>query len=326
VTAVPDPERVRPALKPWYRTLQREERLLLQFGEKLVSFEGRAATRLLPALLPLLDGTRTVDEIVETLGLPVRPAVEKALTLLDEQGVLTVGAPEHVHDSAWRSAEFLAATDPLGRPAQELLATVESAAVAVAGSGPLAAEIASSLRRSGIAGLERLALDTAASRLERFELAVAVPAGVELPSLAAWNVSAFQVSLPWLQVLPFDGLLAAVGPFYVPGETACYECFRARRASNVDYGRELLALEEVGVPLPAAAGLEQAVAGLAATLMLRWLAHGDQFLPGAWYALELEPQPALEAHVLYRVPRCRVCSGLEEGSQPLPWHKGAEAA
>ena len=310
-------------LKPWYRTLQREDRFLLQFGEKLVSFEGRAATQLLPALLPLLDGTRTVDEIVETLGLPVRPAVEKALALLDEQGVLTAGAPENVHDYALRSAEFLAATDPLGRPAKELLATIEPATVAVAGSGPLAAEIASSLRRSGIARLERLALDAAASHLERFELAVAVPAGEELPRLAAWNVAAFQTSLPWLQVLPFDGLLAAVGPFYVPRETACYECFKVRRASNVDYGREFLALQEVGVPLPAVAGLEQAVAGLAATVALRWLAHRDQFLPGVWYALELEPQPALEAHVLYRVPRCRACSGLEQCSQPLPWHKGA---
>jgi bacteriocin biosynthesis cyclodehydratase domain-containing protein len=323
VTAVPESKAVRLQLKPWYRTLQREDRFLLQFGEKLVSFEGRAATQLLPALLPLLDGTRTVDEIVETLGLPVRPAVEKALALLDEQGVLTAGAPEHVHDYALRSAEFLAATDPLGRPAKELLATIEPATVAVAGSGPLAAEIASSLRRSGIARLERLALDAAASHLERFELAVAVPAGEELPRLAAWNVAAFQTSLPWLQVLPFDGLLAAVGPFYVPGETACYECFRVRRASNVDYGREFLALQEVGVPLPAVAGLEQAVAGLAATVALRWLAHRDQFLPGVWYALELEPQPALEAHVLYRVPRCRACSGLEQCSQPLPWHKGA---
>jgi bacteriocin biosynthesis cyclodehydratase domain-containing protein len=326
VTAVPESKPVRPALKPWYRALQREDRLLLQYGEKLVSFEGRAATQLLPALLPLLDGTRTVDEIVETLGLPVRPAVEKALTLLDEQGVLTAGAPEHVHDSARRSAEFLAATDPLGRPAQELLATIEPAAVAVAGSGPLAAEIASTLRRSGIGGLERLPIDGAASHLGRFELAVAVPAGEEVPSLAAWNVSALQVSLPWLQVLPFDGLLAAVGPLYVPGETACYECFKTRRASNVDYGRELLALQEVGVPLPAAAGLELAVAGLAATLALRWIAHRDQFLPGAWYALELGLQPALEAHVLYRVPRCRACSGLERGAQPLPWHKGAAVA
>ena len=68
------------------------------------------------------------------------------------------------------------------------------------------------------------------------------------------------------------------------------------------------------------------VAGLAATLALRWLAHRDQFLPGAWYALELGVRPALGAHVLYRVPRCPACSGLGAAAEPLPWHKGAAAA
>jgi bacteriocin biosynthesis cyclodehydratase domain-containing protein len=315
-----------PALKPWYRVLHRDDEVLLQYAEALVSFEGRAAGLLLPSLLPLLDGTRSVDEIVEVLGAAVRPAVENALALLCEHGLLTERTPPGVVDSVRRSAEFLAVADPLGRSARELIAVLETASAAVVGSGALAADVASGLRRSGLGRLARLPLDAARADLEPLELAVAVPAGEELPGLPAWNESALKATLPWLQVLPFDGVFSAVGPLYVPGESACYECFRTRRASNVDEGRGFLALQDVAAPLPAAAGLEQAVAGLAATLALRWLVHGDQFLPGTWYALELHPQPSLEAHVLYRVPRCPVCSGLAVAAQPLPWHKGAAAA
>jgi bacteriocin biosynthesis cyclodehydratase domain-containing protein len=315
----------RPALKPWYRVLERQDKLLLQYGETLVSFEGRAATRLLPALLPLLDGTRSLDEIVEIIGPAVRQAVERALGLLQEHGVLTEPALEAVTESERRSAEFLAATDPHGRTTAELLATIRTARVVVAGAGSLAADVASSLRRSGI-GVERLVLPAESAEFSGFQLALAVPSGEELPSLSAWNEAALRAALPWLQVLPFDGLFGAVGPLYVPGETACYECFRIRRASNVDYGREFLALQDVPAALPAAASVEQTVAGLAATFALRWLAFRDQFLPGTWHALELGVRPALGVHVLYRVPRCPTCSGLGKAAQPLPWHKGAAAA
>jgi bacteriocin biosynthesis cyclodehydratase domain-containing protein len=316
----------RPLLKPWYRLLHRENEVLLQYGETLVSFEGRAAGRLLPALLCLLDGTRSVDEIVEIMGPKVRRAVEQALALLEEHELLTEPAPEGVAEAEARAAEFLAATDHRGRPPAELLAAIRAAQVAVAGSGPLAAESASSLRRSGVSGVERLPLAATSPELECFQLVVAVPSGEELPALSAWNEATLTAGVPWLQVLPFDGLFAAVGPLYVPGETGCYECFRTRRAANIDYGREFLALQEVGAPLPAAASLVQTIAGLAATLALRWLAHRDQFLPGTWYALELAPQPDLGAHVLYRLPRCRACSGLGVAAQPLPWHRGAAAA
>jgi bacteriocin biosynthesis cyclodehydratase domain-containing protein len=316
----------RPVLKPWYRLLHLEGKVLLQYGETLVSFEGRAAGRLLPALLPLLDGTRSVDEIVEIVGPAVRPAVEQALALLDENGLLTEPAPDAVAEGERRSAEFLAATDHRGRPPAELLATIRATPVAVAGSGPLAAEAASSLRRSGVSEVGRLSLEAASGELERFQLILAVPTGEEVPALSAWNEAALTARVPWLQVLPFDGLFASVGPLYVPGDTGCYECFRARRAANVDYGREFLALQGIGTRLPAPASLDQTIAGLAATLALRWLAHRDQFFPGTWYTLELALRPALGPHVLYRVPRCPACSGLGATAQPLPWHRGAVAA
>lgn len=316
----------RPALKPWYRLLQDDDKLLLQYGETVVSFEGRAVRRLLPALLPLLDGTRSLDEIVQIVGPPVRRAVEQALDLLDRHGLLTEAAAGSLTESERRSADFLAATDPAGRSPAALLAALRAAHVAVAGSGSLALEVASSLRRSGVGVVEQLPLGAPSGELGRFELVVAAPEGEKLPSLSDWNRAALAAGIPWLQVLPFDGHFCAVGPLYVPGETGCYECFRIRRAANVDCGRDFLALQDVSARLPASACLEQTVAGLTATTALRWLAHEDPFLPGTWYALEPVPQPALGTHVLYRVPRCPSCSGLGDVAQPLPWHRAAAPA
>jgi bacteriocin biosynthesis cyclodehydratase domain-containing protein len=313
----------RPALKPWYRLHQDDHTLLLQYGETVVSFEGGAVRRLVPALLPLLDGTRSVDEIVQILGPPVRRAVEQALDLLDRHSLLNEVTERGLADSERRSAEFLAATDPAGRSPAALLAAMRGARVAVVGSGSLALEVASSLRRSGVRALEQLPLGAPSAEATRFQLAVVVPRGEELPSLPVWSEAALAAELPWLQVLPFDGLFAAVGPLYVPRETGCYECFRIRRASNVDCGRAFLALQDVPVPLPASASLEQVVAGLAATTALRWLVRQDPFVAGTWYALELAPQPTLGTHVLYRVPRCPSCSGLTSIARPLPWHRAA---
>ena len=51
--AVPE----RPLLKPWYRHASFERRTVLEYGDAAVILEGAAANRLLPELLPLLDGT-----------------------------------------------------------------------------------------------------------------------------------------------------------------------------------------------------------------------------------------------------------------------------
>src|SRR5207245_3631404 len=82
-----------PYLPPWYRVVTGPGKVVLEYGQRIVCLEGRAADRLLPALLPLLDGRRTLDEIVCALGEPVRAAVERALDELTAHGLLTEGPP-----------------------------------------------------------------------------------------------------------------------------------------------------------------------------------------------------------------------------------------
>src|SRR4051812_40374554 len=127
----------RPLLKPWYRVGSMEGRTILQHLESVVVLKGRAADRLLPVLLPLLDGTRSLDEIVAELGEPARPAIEQAVALLNEHGLLTNGVA--LRTPLKESAEFVTAGDPLGSLAERADALAGSV-VAVLGSGRAALE------------------------------------------------------------------------------------------------------------------------------------------------------------------------------------------
>src|SRR5579864_5579639 len=120
----------RPLLKPWYRVSAEGGRSVLRYAGSVLEFEGAAAQRLIPHLLPLLDGTRTVDDVAAELGEKVRPAVEHALTLMRAHDLLTEPSPPGA-DS--RCAELLAATT--GNTIADVHARLRVADACVIGTG-----------------------------------------------------------------------------------------------------------------------------------------------------------------------------------------------
>lgn len=314
----------RPLLKPWYRLAEVEGRLVLEYAHKAIVLEGEATTRLLPALLPLLDGTRTVSELVAVLGETVEPAVANALALLGSHGLLSEPfAPGDERPTAFaETASFLASVSSRGTTPPRAAELVERARVAVAGDGPVAEDLARVLRVSGLRDVVRAGL---AGPPHEVDLAVAAPSSAQLPELAQWNEAALDRGTTWLSVLPFDGRFTAIGPLFVPGETCCYECYRLRRASNLGYWQEFWELERAPAARPAAPAAILAVAGLAALLALRWLVERDPELPGVLFALELAGAFALAGHHVYRVPRCPKCSEAARVAAVLPWYERDEA-
>jgi bacteriocin biosynthesis cyclodehydratase domain-containing protein len=311
-----------PHLAPWYRVATGAGKVILEYGQRIVSLEGRAAERLLPALLPLLDGRRTVEEIVQVLGPEVRPAVEHALGALAEHGVLEAGPPlpDGLPRPVAGTVELLASLRPGSRPLAETAAMVAACSVAVAGDGVAGVEAARLLRAGGVAVERTETVETPV------DLTICAPSGEERARLVEWNHQALDARAPWLQILPFDGRYASIGPLYLPGDTCCYECFRLRVQANLDGGVEFagfdaLPSDDVCAADAVAPALEAILGGLAALLVMGWLVHGDQYAPAAFYALELLPTLGLTLHHVYRVPRCRACSGLADVAPPLPWHK-----
>jgi bacteriocin biosynthesis cyclodehydratase domain-containing protein len=312
----------KPQLKPWYRWTATNGAIVFEHGQTAVVFEGRAAERLLPLLLPLLDGTHSVAELVDVLGAAAEPAVANALALLAERGLLADAdaGPAAGLDDLTETETFLAAMSPTTAPAiiRDRLGAVE---VDVAGSGPAAGTILGLLHDCGVGLARGVGLDEALDGgATAGSFAVVVPGAAEISQLAEWNRRAIADGRPWLQVLPFDGRFAAIGPLFVPGETCCYACYRTRRAATSGYGGEFLAVDET--PLEAGGGpaIAAAVAGVAGVVAVRWLALSDHHLPGVLFALEGRGT-SLTQHRVYRVPRCAACSGLREAAPPLPWFK-----
>jgi bacteriocin biosynthesis cyclodehydratase domain-containing protein len=305
---------VRPLLAPWLRVLHTEQGVLLEYGQRTLALRGRTAVRVAPTLLPLLDGTRTVDEIIGYLGEPARPAVERVLAELAARALLRDGPASDAVRPLRATAELVDSLAPALRDARRVEQALATARMAVVGSGTLAVEIVRLLRLSGVGVHAATALEPG--------LSLTICASSDPGDLRACNARALATGVPWFQVLPFDGRLATIGPLYLPRETACYECFCLRRAANLDLGVPLVRVEEVESRAPAAPAADSAVAGLAALTVLRWLVHRDHFTPGAFSALELAGEVAsLTLHFVHRVPRCRSCSTTAGIAPPLPWHK-----
>ena len=228
-----------PYLAPWYRIAATDDEIVLEYGQRIVCLAGRAGAALMPALLPLLDGTRTLDEIVDVLGEPARPAIDVALERLTEYDLVLEGPPLPADAPAplVATAELLASLRPAGLSPAEMAESLGSQSVAVVGIGAAAVEVGRLLRQSGVR-VERE--ETISSG---FDLVICAPAPAELPRLGEWNGQALACGQPWLQVLPFDGRYAAIGPLYLPEETSCFECFRLRRLANLGAGDELRLLE-----------------------------------------------------------------------------------
>jgi len=238
--------------------------------------------------------------------------VESALRLLTEHRLLVEGPPGPEHDPAAAAAGFVAAATGSRTPAA-IADALRRARVAVVGSGALAADAARALRAGGIGVIADVAAPV--------DLVVAAPAAAESGVLVGWNRAALARGVSWLQVLPFDGRYACVGPLYLPGETCCFECFRRRRRANLDVGDELDLLETIPATYPAAPFMSALVAAVAVTTALRWLVVGDHGAPSAFYAVELGDDLAVSRHHVHRVPRCPACSGLADAAAPLPWFK-----
>ncbi len=307
----------RPALAPWCRLVEDDSRVLIEHGGTLVTLEGVAARARLPRLLPLLDGTRTRDDLAGALGHAAAPAVDNALTLLAEHELLVEGPALAEGRPAAAAATFAAAVAGSAAPAAAADA-LESACVAVLGSGPIAGELSRLLSLSG-SRVETLSLDREPAT---GSFVVAAPGHDDHDALPGLNALALRRGDPWLQVLPYDGRFVIAGPVFVPGSSACHACFVTRRAAASGYDEDFDVVERTTSRAPLPAPLVAVAAGLAAVLAVRWLTMADPTLPGRFYALEAGPVLGLRFDRLLRVPRCAAC-GPHAQAVPSPWFETA---
>lgn len=214
---------------------------------------GEATRQFLPRLLPLLDGSRSVDDILGAMPDVDQSRVLSALKLLYSKGLLedagaagTEGlSPEELRRHR-AQLNFFSRYIGVSRKVQnryEAQRRLKDAHVLLTGRGLILRELGGSLAEAGIGDL-RVEERPAPSREELAGLIdpeldlvlLAVPRPT--PGVASWvNELAVATGVRWLPVV-MDGRAGSVGPTVVPMESACYHCYRGRRLACSDFPRE----------------------------------------------------------------------------------------
>ncbi|MGP6191007.1 MAG: TOMM precursor leader peptide-binding protein [Vulcanimicrobiaceae bacterium] len=307
----------KPLLKPWYRLRFDGERALFQYGDCVVVFTGRAVGALLPRLLPLLDGTHDLAALSAEFP-EAFEAVAKALAELQRRNLLTDGPalPAALAPSVVGAVHQAAADAGRDVSPARAFAKLERSAVALFGGSRVLEFVAGALASAGVGSVRVVDELVAAADAD---IAVIAPDCSDVECLRRANEAALRTGSIWMPILPFDGDKRIVGPLVVPAQTACYHCFLTRRRSAVVYGEKFTVLDGTPARFPAPEAIDLLAAGVAASVLTRWLVDRDGSLPGRYYSIEPHGTVALSAHRLYRVPRCTACGAQRRQGLPQLW-------
>lgn len=203
--------------------------LLVEGTDERQVFRGRAATILLPRLLPLLDGTRDPEAIAAALPDVPAQAVGNALALLYTRGLLEDGAADTGPDLTGAAPELLAFlrrhvdSTRVNRSAAQAVARLLGVRLAVAGPAPAAEQLVTELGRMGVTH----AVHCAGAPPAGTDLVIALAAGPEdQEAMAGLDDLCAAQGLPWLRAVCTNDQVE-IGPYFYRRETTCYHCFAA---------------------------------------------------------------------------------------------------
>lgn len=283
-----------PQLKPWLRY-----EIVPSEGVVVLSEHGHFLLQgnIYALLVPLLDGGRTVEEIITCLR-DHAPASEVffALMRLRGKGYIVDAAPSLPLQQA-------AFWDALGVDSADAVRRLRETTVSVVSFGAIDPDPFRTLLTSlGV----RIADEGACQ--------VVLTDDYLHDGLAAFNQEALAHDRSWLLVKPV-GMELWIGPLFLPGRTGCWACLAQRlRASRKihHYLREKKQLLSL-LPTPPAAlpSTVQTAYSIAATETVKWLVSGqNKEIEGRIVTLDMTSL-AKQRHQLVRRPQCADCGDAE---------------
>ncbi|MBA2559407.1 MAG: hypothetical protein H0V07_05875 [Propionibacteriales bacterium] len=254
-------------MRPGLKILRRDAQTV-QLGLDWPGVGTLRDTPTLRAVLDAVDGYHDATGVIlaaTSRGFP-REDCEDALSVLIDSGAVVDSAPRPIHEideSAWSSLWLLAGP---GRDVSDILQVRSTCTVWIDGTGLVATAVRELLAAAHLRVCHDPSLAT-----------VVVVAGDSEPARARAD-RAMHTGLPHLWVYVRD-LVGVVGPFVVPGKTACLRCVDAARADVDPAWPTLLQSADVR-PLPVAP-----CDAVLATLVAAWAAQEVSV-----WASDLRPQ------------------------------------
>jgi bacteriocin biosynthesis cyclodehydratase domain-containing protein len=208
----------------------------LRSGEsEVILIRGNAVSKLIPALLLELDGSRPWSDVINKLEhIASSDVIHACIEKLFEQGVLVgvTAASEYLSDDEKALFSFFSHSPFVP---EQILAKVQNASIGTFCDDALERTLIHSLRRHGFKHFRSLSHDLSdlEAQIDELDLLIILSPHMEASTLDDINLACLKTGTPWLPVDLYSGPFCSLGPLVLPGNGPCYECYRSRLRSNL---------------------------------------------------------------------------------------------
>lgn len=281
-----------------------------------ILLEGKTIYQVVDSLWPLLSGRYSKEEIIDLLPEEYKETSQKILESLTDSG-FTLKRPAFDEKIRGPESHLSFFESSFGKP--EIQATLNHAAICLVGKSPLADAVAAELNKSGINSIEKVApANEMDSIISESHLTILCLTRQDREICDSVNHTCFTHGLPWLLTLA-EGQEGWVGPFVLPGETACSTCLTSRLDANSLYSdfsnfqQDRNRLSKDFEPQDGFPSLNPFYSLIAAMASLEVIRH----ITGISRPLTYDAQLVVDCitgnyrhETLHRVPRCPQCSSI----------------
>lgn len=249
--------------------------------------------RLYQLIAPLINGQRTVENIIEMLQSQISAAeAYYALMVLQEKGYI-------VENYDKLPSEETAFWEILNIDPRETTYRFKTTKVAVTAFGKVPL-------KEFISTLESLNIQVC----DQGDIEVVLVDDYLQDNLAAFNQTALRLKRPWMLVKP-KGTIIWIGPIFYPEKTGCWNCLAHRLRANRPVETYIQKQKDTkafcSTPFAALPTTWQTGLNLAATEIAKWIAQGEnKQLEGVLVTFDTNLLKT-ESHVLVRRPQCSCC-------------------
>jgi thiazole/oxazole-forming peptide maturase SagC family component len=333
---VPLPQK--PRLAPWVTLVDLgDNRMQLRGAEFSLTLQHPLFIETFQSVRPLLDGQRTVEEIVSSSDPKYLPTtITFLLKMLRANGILQEGVippppsqltPENLIENE-NLVQFFShfVLDPAGT-----LALLHKARVALIGSDSIKNRIQQGLLGMGFGSLieiEGLSNKTAydpsqlhkevIGQMKEVDFLIACRDTADYRFFQTLNAVCLETGTRWMHV-SISGTKGLMGPTIIPRQSACYVCYDKRVASNASELESYLAYQNQIHPSAHEGFLNPLWSTLAEQVTLEVARIISGFAPpktvGRLYEFETTT-PLVEGHDVLRLPRCPACNLQKPKREP----------
>jgi SagB-type dehydrogenase family enzyme len=186
-------------------------------------FRGSAVKKFLYDLISLADGTRTVQEIAETLDTYPSQFIYNALALLYSRGLLQEGTSSHYLEETpyYKFIERHIDVTRVNLHPTEAIERLHAYSVFIHGKPDDVQYLSNELRQYDISIVDHITPFTEDSKL--FAIAICDDIN-DLMEIKPFASQCYEYSIPWI-LITFSHKKIYVGPYFERNETLCFECY-----------------------------------------------------------------------------------------------------